>query len=128
MLSYSICLFVCFCFQFVLGIIMKILESTMFNTAAFPHAHRHPSLPISKLPKLHIAFTHTSHRASQDTPPFYISSTMLNTAAVPHVYRQPFYSHQHTSPTAHRFHSHSSHTRYIFTAPQDVDTRYTFTD
>jgi len=74
-------LFVDFCFQFELGIIMKILESTILKHSCFP---TRPSTP--------------------------------------------FHSHQHTSPTAHRFHSHSRHTPDILTAPQDANTRHTFTD
>ena len=75
-----------FCFQFVLGIIMKILESTMFvQYCCFP--------------------TRTS---------------------------TPFPSHQHTSPTAHRFHSHSRHTpgtpsQHHKTQTPDANTRHTFT-
>ena len=62
-----------FCFQFVLGIIMKILESTMSNAAAFPHVYRHPSIrsayfPNFASPALTSRHTQDTQDANHDTP------------------------------------------------------------
>ena len=88
-------LFVCFCFQFVLGIFMKILESTILNTAAFPHVHRHPSIPFASayfpnctsLPftiKTHTRYeihTHSTTRRKHTTHTFTLSQLQFDQVA-----------------------------------------------
>ena len=61
---------------------MKILESTMFNTAAFPHSHRHLSIRISiHTIQLHIASTHI-----QDTHKTHTATAARRTTFTTHLH------------------------------------------